>query len=119
MTDKAKAAVLAVLRRIQNDPPAAYYFDPITDSRVKLVAAHCEMNGLEEAAFRAEFDPTVKYEAPPRQADLAPPEPTHAMHEVPYAVQQIFEALYVGNDTDALRLTKQYVEAATGRVLPF
>src|SRR5471032_2363502 len=106
MSDKAKVAIRAVLARIKSDPRIAYYFDPITDCREKLVAAHCELNGLDVRSFRAEFDPAVKYEAPASTIDEAPPAPTHAMHEVPYAVQKIFEAFYAGDERSALSLTK-------------
>ncbi len=64
MSDKAKVAIGAVLKRIQRDPRVAYYFDPITDTYEKLVTAHCELNGLDEAAFRKEFEATLTYEAP-------------------------------------------------------
>lgn len=62
--EKAKAAIAAVLRRIQCDPRIAYYFDPITDSYEKLVAAHCQLCGLDEAQFRRDFESGLKFEAP-------------------------------------------------------
>lgn len=34
------------------------------------------------------------------------------------SVQQIFEAFYCGNESAAIALTKSYVQAVTGRVLP-
>lgn len=34
------------------------------------------------------------------------------------SVQQIFEAFYSGNEASAVALTKSYVQAVTGRVLP-
>lgn len=117
MSDKAKAAIAAVLARIKADPRVAYYFDPITDCRERLVAAHCELNGLDEATFKAQFDPTVNYEAPPREEESTP-----QFIEVPPAglpqIKHIFEAFYSGNETEAMRLTKEYVQTATGRVLP-
>ncbi|MFM0432304.1 hypothetical protein PQQ75_25060 [Paraburkholderia aspalathi] len=118
MSDKAKAAIAAVLARIKADARVAYYFDPITDCREKLVAAHCELNGIDEATFKALFDPKVKYEAPPREAE----EPMPQFIETPPVglalIKQIFEAFYTGNEADAMRLTKEYVQTATGRVLP-
>jgi hypothetical protein len=64
MSDKAKIAITAVLRRIKRDPRVAYYFDPITDCYEKLVTAHCELNGLDEATFRKEFEADLEFEAP-------------------------------------------------------
>lgn len=64
MTDKAKAAVAAVLRRIQNEPRAAYFICPGSDTYDKVVAAHCELNGLDEAAFRKDFEMGLRFEAP-------------------------------------------------------
>lgn len=68
MSDKAKAAVAAVLNRIKRDPRVAYYFDPITDSFEKLVAAHCELNDLDEPQFRNDFEAGLKFEAPKSDA---------------------------------------------------
>ncbi|MBW9102910.1 hypothetical protein [Paraburkholderia phenoliruptrix] len=34
------------------------------------------------------------------------------------SVQQIFDAFYLGNEAAALALTKAYIQAITGRVLP-
>lgn len=118
MSDKAKAAIAAVLKRIKADPRVAYYFDPISDCREKLVAAHCELNGLDEVAFKSQFDPTVSYEAPPSEEG----EPMTQFIEVPPVglpqIKHIFEAFYTGNEAEAMRLTKEYVQTATGRVLP-
>lgn len=69
MSDKAKAAITAVLRRIAGDPRVAYYFDPITDCFDKLVVAHCELHGLEETKFRKEFTERLRFEAPERRGD--------------------------------------------------
>lgn len=117
MSEKAKAAIASVLARIQRDPRVAYYFDPITDCREKLVAAHCELNGLDEATFKAQFDPKINYESPPREE-----EPTPQFIEVPPPglpqIKHIFEAFYSGNEAEAMRLTKECVQTATGRVLP-
>ncbi|WP_216675154.1 hypothetical protein [Paraburkholderia elongata] len=118
MSEKAKVAIAAVLARIQSDPRVAYYFDPITDCREKLVAAHCELNSIDEATFKAQFDPKVKYEAPPREEEESAPQ----FIEVPPVglpqIKHIFEAFYTGNEAEAMRLTKEYVQTATGRVLP-
>lgn len=34
------------------------------------------------------------------------------------AIPKIFEALYVGNESQALELVRSFVQSATGRVLP-
>ena len=36
----------------------------------------------------------------------------------PVEASQIFEAFYLGDESAALRLTRQYVQDVTGRVLP-
>jgi hypothetical protein len=118
MSDKAKVAIAAVLARIKAEPRVAYYFDSITDCREKLVAAHCELNGLDEVTFKSQFDPTVSYEAPPHEEG----EPMTQYIETPPVglpqIRLIFDAFYVGNEAEALRLTKEYVQTAAGRVLP-
>jgi len=68
MSEQAKAAIATVLGRIQRDPRVAYYICPMTDAYNKLVAAHCELNGLNEADFRKEFEATLEFEAPPEAA---------------------------------------------------
>lgn len=64
MSDKAKAAVAAVLRRIKNDPRVAYFICPHSDTYDKVIAAHCELNGLDETEFRHTFEAGLQFEAP-------------------------------------------------------
>jgi hypothetical protein len=64
MSDKAKVAVAAVLRRIQSSPRVAYFICPGSDTYDKVVAAHCELNGLDEAQFRQDFEMGLRFEAP-------------------------------------------------------
>lgn len=66
MTDKAKAAVAAVLRRVSGDPRVAYYICPGSDTYDKVVAAHCELNGLDETEFRRDFEKGLRFESPNR-----------------------------------------------------
>ncbi len=68
MSEQAKAAIATVLRRIQRDPRVAYYICPMTDTYDKLVAAHCDLNGLNEEDFRNEFEKTLKFEDPTETA---------------------------------------------------
>ena len=67
MSDKAKSAIAATLRRIKDDPRVAYYICPMTHTYDLLVAAHCELNGLDEERFRAEFEPALRFENPAEQ----------------------------------------------------
>jgi len=64
MTDKAKAAITAVLRRIKDDPRVAYYICPMSQTYDLLVAAHCELNGLDEQKFRGDFESRLRFESP-------------------------------------------------------
>lgn len=64
MSDKAKAAVAAVLRRITFDPRVAYFICPGSDTYDKVVTAHCELNDLDEAEFRRTFEASLRFEAP-------------------------------------------------------
>jgi hypothetical protein len=64
----AKSAIAAVLRRIQSDPRVAFYICPATETYDQVVAAHCAMNGLDEADFRRAFEPGLQFEAPPERA---------------------------------------------------
>ncbi len=64
MSEKAKAAVASVLKRIQNDPRIAFYICPATQTYDLLVAAHCEMNGLDEKEFRLKFESNLRFENP-------------------------------------------------------
>jgi hypothetical protein len=66
MSDKAKAAVAAVLRRISGDPRVAYYICPGSDTYDKVVAAHCELNALDETKFRCQFEQGLRFESPNR-----------------------------------------------------
>ncbi|MFU2053317.1 hypothetical protein [Bordetella hinzii] len=66
MTDKAKAAVAAVLRRVSSDPRVAYFICPGSDTYDKVVAAHCELNALDEAEFRRAFEMGLRFESPNR-----------------------------------------------------
>lgn len=66
MSDKAKAAVAAVLRRVSNDPRVAYFICPGSDTYDKVVAAHCELNSLDEAEFRRDFEMGLRFESPNR-----------------------------------------------------
>jgi hypothetical protein len=64
MTDKAKAAITAVLRRIKDDPRVAYYICPMTQTYDLLVAAYCEFSGMDEQTFRNGFESGLKFEGP-------------------------------------------------------
>ena len=66
MSDKAKAAVAAILRRVSNDPRVAYFICPGSDTYDKVVAAHCELNALDEAEFRRDFELGLRFECPNR-----------------------------------------------------
>jgi hypothetical protein len=66
---KTKAAIAAVLQRIQTDPRVAYYLCPATETYDKVVAAHCELNGLDEAQFRKDFEMGLRFEAPAERDD--------------------------------------------------
>lgn len=61
---KPAAAILAVLRRIKSDPRVAYYICPMTETYDLLVAAHCELNGLDEKQFKADFERNLQFENP-------------------------------------------------------
>ncbi|WP_261541423.1 hypothetical protein [Burkholderia multivorans] len=69
MSDKAKAAITATLRKLKDDPRVAYYICPMTHTYDLLVAAHCELNGLDEEQFRAEFEQTLRFENPAARDD--------------------------------------------------
>lgn len=64
MSEKAKAAIAATLNRISNDPRVAYYICPMTQTYDLLIAAHCDLNGLEEVEFRADFEKRLRFENP-------------------------------------------------------
>ena len=69
MSDKAKSAITAMLKRIKDDPRVAYYICPMTHTYDLLVAAHCELNGLDEEQFRAEFEKHLRFEPPAEASD--------------------------------------------------
>lgn len=68
MSEKAKAAIAATLKRIKEDPRVAYYICPMTQTYDLLVAAHCELNGLDESEFTSKFEPSLRFENPAKES---------------------------------------------------
>lgn len=63
---KSKSVTVAayLLRRIQDDPRLAYYFDPLTESMQLLTVAYAAQEGLEVEAFRERYYAQLRFEKP-------------------------------------------------------
>lgn len=62
----SETAVVHLLRRVQEDPRLAYYISPYTTSLELLMAAGAALAGRDPAEFKAEFQRTLRMEAPVR-----------------------------------------------------
>lgn len=60
----AERAVRHLLKRIQDDPRLAYYFDPLTESFALLTQAYAEVKELDVERFRQSYAATLTYEKP-------------------------------------------------------